>query len=292
MWRVIAIAAVACNPCSDRPSPGAATSTATALGKLWDNDPASLTQIEVAAGDDRITVDRTPGDDRFWCRVAKFTKSDAPREFAFPVEPRTSATLLEQLAKPVIRRDLGEVGGDYVHELGLDSTDELVVHWGDSTRKLRIGKQEGVDLYVMDPETHHAYLIEGRAWSILSGAERLMPIRKLVDRRDLTGVAITIGDKTLSVPFDGKEWTADDNVEDLITKTLKLRPGAFDRTLDPAPLRKVFTMEFQSKTTTQRLELFAEPENAAFHIQSSRAIGLALLHKPHALEVDALAAQL
>jgi hypothetical protein len=261
---------------------------------LWRAEPEHVLAVEATLEHERVTVTREDQDPaRAWCRIVTEVDGAPPRVIEFPVEGRSADGLFRELAAPEIREALGEVDS-------IDGTRSIRVTLdGEPPRILHVAADESDDTTrrVLDPATGKAFLVDDRWWRTLAAAQRLLPLRKLVDRRGLERVTIHARGRAWPLVLKDGAWIPDDpsvdrsRAEAIVLAALRLRPGAFDRTVDPSTLREVARFEFTGGDAPQTLELFAAPDDT-WWLRSSRASGLAKTHHLHAIdlatELDAL----
>lgn len=250
---------------------------------LWRVDAARVQAIEATIGEQRITITRED-DAHAWCRIATEVPDRAPHVVEFPVEPQAASALFTSVASPQIQETLenGEI----------ESSDELRVTFaGGPARRLIIGAPVEGGRHVLDPATDVAYVVTDRWWRTLEAAQRLLPLRNLVERRGLERVTIHAAGRTWVLALREGLWVPEDpqvertRVEPIVLAALRLRPGTFDRAVDPSSLRSVLRLEFEGGAKPQTLELWSAG-NDTYFIGSTRALGLA---QAHHLDARALA---
>jgi hypothetical protein len=252
---------------------------------LWRVDAARVQAIEATIGEQRITITREDGA-HAWCRIVTDVPDGAPHVVEFPVEPQAAGELFASVASPEIQ--------ETPETDELEGSDELrVTFTGEPARRLIIGAPVEGGRHVLDPAADVAYVVTDRWWRTLEAAQRLLPLRNLVDRRDLQRVTIHAAGRTWPLSLREGAWVPEDpqvdrtRVEPIVLAALRLRPGVFDRAIDPSSLQSVLRLEFEGGARPQTLELWTAGEDTYF-IGSTRALGLA---QAHHLDARALAAK-
>ena len=277
---LFALASVALTGCC-RAEPTAPTKVEVTPA-LWRVDAARVQAIEATIGKQRVTLTREDGA-HAWCRIATDVPDRAPHVVEFPVEPHSARELFASVAAPEIVESL--------EENEVDGSDELrVTFTGEPARRLIVGAPVENGRHVLDPAAHRAYVVEDRWWRTLEAAQRLLPLRNLVDRRGLERVTLHARGRTWALALREGTWVPEGpdgaGAEPIVLAALRLRPGAFDRSIDPSSLQSVLRLEFEGGAQPQTLELWTAGDDA-FFIGSTRALGLA---QAHHLDARALAA--
>jgi hypothetical protein len=277
---VLALAVTGC--CRAEPT---APTKVEAAPALWRVDAAHVEAIEATIGEQRITITRE-GPAHAWCRIASEVPDQAPHVVEFPVEPQAAGELFASVAAPEIRETLADGA--------LESSEELRVTFaGEPARRLIIGASVEGGRHVLDPATDSAYVVADRWWRTLESAQRLLPLRNLVDRRGLQRVTLHAAGRTWALALRDGAWVPEDpqieraRMEPIVLAALRLRPGVFDRTIDPSSLQSVLRLEFEGGAQPQTLELWTAGEDTYF-VGSTRALGLG---QAHHLDARALAAK-
>ncbi len=262
---------------------------------LWRATPEQVRAVEATLEGQRVTVTRDEIDPtRAWCRVVTEREGEPPQVIEFPVEGQTAGELFRELAAPAIRETVGEAEQATA---GLDGTRTLrVTIDGQPSKLLHVAPSPDDDTQrrVLDPTTGHAYVVGDAWWRTLEAAPRLLPLRKLVERRGLERVTIHARGRAWSLALRDDAWVPDDpgvdraRADAIVRAALALRPGAFDRALDPATLREVVRLELVGGERRQTLALYAGTDDETWWVRSTRAVGLA---KVHHLDALALAKQ-
>lgn len=285
---------LAVHGCCEPPRAPEVTREAEAAPGLWRVKAKQVREVDAIVGTQRITVTRDDADPtRAWCRIAT---EDGRAPIEFPVEGQAARELFEAVAAPRIRRELTESERD---DLDFDDTHRLVVSVeGGAQHRLSVAESSASDTEraVLDPENDHAYVVADPWWRTLTAAQRVLPLRKLVERRGLEHVTLHADGRAWSFSLRGAAWVPDEGGIDrgrahgIVSDALRLRPGTFDRALDPSTLREVARFEFTGGERPQALGLFAG-EGDAYFVASTRAEGIATVHHIDAMALaDAIAA--
>jgi hypothetical protein len=270
-------------------------SSAKPIDRPWTAAPEQVQAIEAVAGTRRVTVTRDPADAALaWCRVVTQIPNAASRVLEFPVEGRTARELFRSTAALETHESLGALAEAEVAAHGLDGEDTVTVTIDGEAHRLRVGRAgegEGVRA-VLDVDTGRAWIVADDWWRSLAAAERLLPLRKLVERRGLEAVTIAAPGRRSSLVLRGDAWVSDDPtvgqlLAEIVPAALRLRPGPFDRELDASTLEEIVRFEFTGGERPQTLVLFTDGAES-YYVRSTRAAGLA---KVHHLDAIALAAK-
>ncbi len=223
---------------------------------LWSASVKEVKSISAELGGKRIELTRGKAPTVWWGRVHGRDEGGQPTVVEFPVGDLGVRSTVESLASLTPRRALGKLDEPKRAELGFDRGDQVQLTTTDATHTLIIGNptDRGAGVVVLDADGD-AYVVDTEWHRSLLSAERMLPMRRLIQAKGLTEAKLVRGASSWKFTREHagdpmrESWVTDDLSEDMdggdaVDRALQLRATAFDRKASSAGMRLVAHFEF------------------------------------------------